>query len=82
METAGLIRRLPDQHDRRGILVEPTDAGLEIWDRAVKTQAEREMKVASVLDKREREELHRLLRTLMRAFPPGVHHTPAAPDED
>jgi hypothetical protein len=27
-----------------------------------------------VLDQSEREELHRLLRALMRAFPSGAHH--------
>lgn len=79
MEAAGLIRRLPDPHDRRGVLVEPTETGLAIWDRAVAAQAEREAKVAAVLDKEEREELHRLLRVLMRAFPAGAHHPPATP---
>jgi DNA-binding MarR family transcriptional regulator len=81
METAGLIRRIPDPNDRRGVLVEPTAEGLKVWDRAVGTQAEREAKVAAVLDVQEREELHRLLRTLMRAFPAGAHHAPP-PDED
>jgi DNA-binding MarR family transcriptional regulator len=74
MEAAGLIRRLPDPNDRRGILVEPTRDGLAIWDRAVGTQAQRESKVAAVLDATERQELHRLLRTLMRAFPGSMHH--------
>jgi DNA-binding MarR family transcriptional regulator len=82
MEAAGLIRRLPDPNDRRGILVEPTEAGREIWDRAVGTQAEREAKVAAVLDRKEREELHRLLRVLMRAFPPVAHHPPPSSDEE
>ena len=80
METAGLIRRIPDPNDRRGILVEPTKDGLATWDRAVATQAEREARFAAVLDKKEREELHQLLRTLMRAFPAGMHHAP--PPED
>jgi DNA-binding MarR family transcriptional regulator len=84
MEAAGLIRRLADPHDRRGVLVEPTATGLAIWDRAVATQAEREGRVAAVLDREEREELHRLLRTLMRAFPGSAHHPPpaAASSED
>jgi DNA-binding MarR family transcriptional regulator len=77
MEAAGLIRRIPDPNDRRGILVEPTEDGLAIWDRAVGTQAEREAKFAAVLDKKERQELHRLLRTLMRAFPASMQHAPA-----
>lgn len=76
MEAAGLIRRLPDPNDRRGTLVEPTEAGHQIWDRAVGTQAEREARFASVLGARDREELHRLLRILMRAFPGSGHHAP------
>ncbi|HEY7700917.1 MAG TPA: MarR family transcriptional regulator [Candidatus Limnocylindrales bacterium] len=82
MEAAGLVRRLDDPNDRRATLVEPTEAGNEIWDRAVRTQAQREAKVASVLDDKEREELHRLLRTLMRVFPAGAHHAQAGDDED
>ena len=73
MERAGLIRRLPDPADRRGILIEPTELGHAMWDRTTGTQAQREAKFASVLDPAEREELHRLLRRLMRAFPSRFH---------
>ena len=81
MERAGLIRRLPDPGDRRGALIEPTELGHEMWDRATGTQAQREAKVASVLDPAEREELHRLLRRLMRAFPGRLHSHHASQDE-
>lgn len=74
MEAAGLIRRLPDPNDRRGVLVEPTAEGHAIWDRTVDVQAQREALLASVLDASERAELHRLLRRLMRAFPKGAKH--------
>jgi len=77
MEKAGLIRRLPDPNDRRGTLIEPTETGHAAWDASVGTQARREQIVASVLTEAEREELHRLLRHLMRAFPDG-HHGSAA----
>jgi DNA-binding MarR family transcriptional regulator len=69
LEEAGLIRRLPDPNDRRGQLIEPTDKGHKAWDRTVVTQAEREQRIASVLTGTEREQLHRLLRKLMQAFP-------------
>lgn len=69
LEEAGLIRRLPDPTDRRGTLIEPTEAGNAAWDRTVGTQARREAMFSAVLDQGEREELHRLLRRLMRAFP-------------
>jgi DNA-binding MarR family transcriptional regulator len=73
MEAAGLIRRLPDPNDRRGTLVEPTEAGHAAWDQTVGTQARREAMIAAVLSDAEREQLHRLLRQLMRAFP-DKHH--------
>ena len=73
MEAAGLIRRLPDPNDRRGTLVEPTEAGHAAWDQAVGTQARREAMIAAVLTDTEREQLHRLLRHLMRAFPDRDH---------
>ena len=78
LEAAGLVRRLPDPSDRRGTLVEPTEAGHAAWDRTVGTQARREAMIASVLSTREREQLHRLLRRLMRAFPDKGHARKAA----
>lgn len=69
LEAAGLIRRLPDPNDRRGQLIEPTAKGHAAWERTVGTQAERERRIASVLTATEREQLHRLLRRLMQAFP-------------
>lgn len=69
LEEAGLIRRLPDPTDRRGQLIEPSEKGHAAWERTVGTQAEREQRVASVLTATEREDLHRLLRRLMQAFP-------------
>jgi len=73
MEKAGLIRRLDDPNDRRGTLVEPTDAGHAAWDQTVGTQARREMMIAAALTQKEREQLHGLLRKLMRAFPDKDH---------
>jgi DNA-binding MarR family transcriptional regulator len=73
LEAAGLIRRLPDPNDRRGQLIEPTEKGHAAWDRTVGTQAEREQRIASVLTAAEREQLHRLLRKLMGAFPTRDH---------
>jgi DNA-binding MarR family transcriptional regulator len=72
LETAGLVRRLPDPDDRRGVLVEPTKAGHAAWDRATDTQARREALIASALSDEEKEQLHALLRRLMRAFPDEV----------
>ncbi len=68
-EEAGLVRRLPDPSDRRGTLIEPTEAGHAAWDKTVGTQAQTESLFAGTLTEIEREELHNLLRRLMRAFP-------------
>ena len=75
LETAGLIRRLPDPNDRRGTLIEPTEADHAAWERCTGAQAQREALIASALSDREKEELHDLLRRLMRAFPPEYEST-------
>ena len=36
LERRALVRRLPDPHDRRGVIVELTDEGLEAVDAAVR----------------------------------------------
>ena len=81
LEERGLVRRLPDPNDRRGTLVEPTQAGHDVWDSTVGTQAQREARIASVLDESERADLHGLLRRLMRAFPDKGHHAGPPPDD-
>jgi len=68
MERRGLIRRLDDPDDRRGVLIELTGEGKQLWDKAVGAQAEKESIVASALDEKERLQLNTLLRRLMNAF--------------
>jgi DNA-binding MarR family transcriptional regulator len=73
LEASGLVRRLPDPNDRRGTLVEPTEAGHAAWDKAVGAQARREALFSSVLTDTEKARLHDLLRHLMLAFPDWKH---------
>jgi DNA-binding MarR family transcriptional regulator len=68
LEEAGLVRRLPDPEDRRGVVIELTDAGRETWDRAASVQGRREAFFASALSKSEQQQLNGLLRKLMLAF--------------
>jgi DNA-binding MarR family transcriptional regulator len=68
LEESGLVRRLPDATDRRGVVVELTDAGKEAWDQAASVQGRREAFFASALSKPEQEQLNVLLRKLMLAF--------------
>lgn len=69
LEEAGLIRRLPDPSDRRGVLVEPTEAGHAAWERSTGVQAQREAVIASALSDAEKRTLDGYLRRLMAAFP-------------
>jgi DNA-binding MarR family transcriptional regulator len=68
LEQAGLVRRLRDPDDRRGVLVELTDRGRALWEEAIGVQAEKEALLASALTKRELKVLNGLLRRLMVAF--------------
>jgi DNA-binding MarR family transcriptional regulator len=68
LEQAGLVRRLRDPDDRRGVLVEPTEKGRQLWETAIGVQARKEAIVARALDADEREQLNALLRRIMLAF--------------
>ena len=68
LERAGLVRRLPDPSDRRGVQVELTSDGLATWKRAAAVQAAKESIISSALGESERESLNVLLRRIMIAF--------------
>ena len=61
----GLVRRLPDPNDRRGILVELTAAGKRLADRAIEMQFAMLAKQLSVLTRSERAQLGDLLAKLL-----------------
>ena len=68
LEEAGLIRRAPDPHDRRGVKLELTADGERVWTESTSAQARKEALVASALTKREQTQLNSLLRKLMVEF--------------
>jgi len=68
LEEAGLIRRVRDPDDRRGVKIELTDAGKRVWAESTSAQARKEALVASALTKREQTQLNSLLRKLMLEF--------------
>ena len=68
LEQAGLVRRLPDPDDRRGILVELTPEGKRVYEDAVGVQGRKESLVASALSVPEKKQLNALLRRLMIEF--------------
>ena len=66
LEAEELIRRLPDPDDRRGVIVELTPKGRDVWQRAVGAQAAKESFVASSLDAGEQQQLNALLRRMVQ----------------
>ena len=66
LETAGLIRRLPDPDDRRAWKVEPTDAGWQAWQDSTGAQAQKEG--LGLFEPQEKDVLNGLLRRLMLEF--------------
>jgi DNA-binding MarR family transcriptional regulator len=68
LEHGGLVRRLPDPEDRRGVLVEPTEKGRKLWEEAIGVQARKEALITVALNERERRQLNTLLRRVMLAF--------------
>jgi DNA-binding MarR family transcriptional regulator len=68
LEEAGLVRRLPDPNDRRGVVVQLTVKGRDAWDTAANVQGRREAFFASTLTKPEQKQLNTLLRKLLRGL--------------
>ncbi|MFG3166766.1 MarR family winged helix-turn-helix transcriptional regulator [Streptomyces sp. NPDC048200] len=67
LERAGLLRRSPDPHDRRGLQVTLTDEGLRLIDEAVGTGLAVQTAALSALDGDQATQLAALLRPLLAA---------------
>jgi DNA-binding MarR family transcriptional regulator len=65
LERAGLVTRLPDPTDRRGVMVELTPQGRELVDAVVEAHAATELGLVSVLTDEEKECLSATLRKLL-----------------
>ncbi|MET9252463.1 MarR family transcriptional regulator [Streptomyces sp. NPDC003717] len=65
LERAGLLRRSPDPHDRRGLQVTLTDRGRELIDEAVGAGLAEQTAALSSLDRDRAEALAGLLRELL-----------------
>ncbi|MFK4116655.1 MarR family winged helix-turn-helix transcriptional regulator [Streptomyces longwoodensis] len=67
LERAGLLRRSPDPHDRRGLRVTLTEQGLDLVDRAVGAGLAAEREALSALNAQQAGQLADLLRELLRS---------------
>ena len=70
LERRGLVRRLPDPDDRRGVIVELTDEGLALVDQAVEAVTESDRQLLGRLDGQEMTDLEELLRKLLAGLEP------------
>jgi DNA-binding MarR family transcriptional regulator len=68
LAAAGLVRRLPDPRDKRGVLVTLTDQGMAKADGALAALLSRERNLLAALDDGEQRVLAGLLRTLLAPF--------------
>jgi DNA-binding MarR family transcriptional regulator len=68
LETAGLVTRRPDPHDKRGVLVELTPAGLQTADAAFSDLLARERELLTGLSAGQQQQLASLLRILLVPF--------------
>jgi DNA-binding MarR family transcriptional regulator len=76
LEKEGLVRRLRDPDDRRSVLVELTDKGLELHEQTMGIQGKKEALLAEALTDREAQQLNGLLRRVMLTLEdkyPGKH---------
>jgi DNA-binding MarR family transcriptional regulator len=78
LEQAGLVRRLPDPEDRRGVLVELTPDGRDLVDSAIDAHRGLSKRLLGSLEAGERDELDRLLRKLLLPLDRGETPQPAS----
>jgi len=71
LERRGLVARLPDPDDRRGVIVELTDAGLDLVDKAVAGNVVAERQILAGLEPPEIDQLEALLRKVLAALEPA-----------
>jgi DNA-binding MarR family transcriptional regulator len=65
LERRGFVRRLPDPNDRRGVMIELTDEGLEAVDNAVVALTVSDRQLLGRLDPEEIVQLETILRKLL-----------------
>jgi DNA-binding MarR family transcriptional regulator len=74
----GIVERMPDPHDQRGVLVHLTEKGERLFDQVAPLHLANEDRLLSALTPEQREQLANLLRVLLLSFdaiaPEDPHH--------
>ena len=68
LEKAGLIERLDNDEDRRGVIIALTAKGLDLVDRVVTAHVENQHRLVATLSEAERRQLDALLAKFLAAF--------------
>ena len=68
LEQNGIVERLPDPDDQRGVLVRLTEKGVALFDQVALVHLANEERLLSALDTEQRKQLASLLRTLLLSF--------------
>lgn len=68
LESKGLVARLPDPSDGRGILVQLTQSGKSAVDRALEELLSREQSLLATVSKADQEKLANVLRSIVLPF--------------
>jgi DNA-binding MarR family transcriptional regulator len=76
----GLIERLPDPSDRRGVLIQMTPHAIKVIDQAIAAHVAEEHRMVAALETKERRVLQQLLSKLLLAVDPVAEPvTPRVP---
>ncbi|MCE9598412.1 MAG: MarR family transcriptional regulator [Spirochaetia bacterium] len=74
LETAGLVQRIADPEDRRGVLIKLTTKGKEVISRTLEDHVRAETAVLKALSEKERADFSRTLRKLLLTLEkPGAY---------
>lgn len=79
LERDGIVERLPDPYDQRGVLVRLTEKGERLFDQVAPLHLANEDRLLSALTAQEREQLAALLRILLLSFDPIAPEDPHHP---
>ena len=79
LERDGIVERLSDPHDQRGVLVRLTEVGERLFDQVAPLHLANEDRLLSALSMQQRTQLAELLRILLFSFDPVTPKDPYSP---